>query len=136
MGRRLYVGNLNYNTDEQTIRSAFEQFGVLKDVRMITDRETGRPKGFAFVEFTSEAEANAAIEQMNGAMLDGRSLKVNEAEDRRTGGGGGGGYRPNPNPAPRFNQPAAAPPPSDFDVKRSKRGGSRRRDRDDYDDRY
>jgi RNA recognition motif-containing protein len=94
-GTRLYVGNLNYATTEEGLREAFGADGrVVKDVYIVTDRETGRPRGFAFVEMGSPADSEGAIEAMNGAELDGRELKVNEARERtsRGGGGGGGGY--------------------------------------------
>jgi RNA recognition motif-containing protein len=96
MGNRLYVGNLSWDTNDSTLRMAFEQDGrSVKDVHIVTDRETGRPRGFGFVEMGSDAEAQAAISAMDGAELDGRNLKVNEAEERkpRSGGGGGGGGR-------------------------------------------
>jgi RNA recognition motif-containing protein len=91
MGTNLYVGNLSYDTDEDTLRSAFEADGrsVLK-VSIITDRETGRPRGFGFVEMASPADAEAAISAMDGFELDGRRLRVNEARPKRSGGGGGG----------------------------------------------
>jgi RNA recognition motif-containing protein len=89
MGRRLYVGNLSFNTTELDLRDAFGQAGTVAEAKVMTDRETGRPRGFAFVEMSSEEEAQNAIAQFNGRELDGRTIKVNEAEDR-TGGGGGG----------------------------------------------
>jgi RNA recognition motif-containing protein len=93
MGNRLYVGNLSFRTSADTIRSAFEASGVVTDVHVVTDRETGQPRGFAFVTMGSAQEATKAISEMNGAMLEGRNLRVNEAEERqpRTGGGGFGG---------------------------------------------
>ena len=93
MGKRLYVGNLSYDSDENSVRAAFSQGGgTVTDVHIMADRETGRPRGFGFVEMSSEAEAQAAIEAMDGASLDGRNIKVNEAQERkpRSGGGGGG----------------------------------------------
>lgn len=96
MGRRLYVGNLNYATTDSDLRLAFEAGGrSVTDVHIVTDRETGRPRGFAFVELATDEEAQAAIQDMHGADLDGRNLTVNEARDRpaRGGGGGGGGGR-------------------------------------------
>lgn len=91
MGRRIFVGNLSWNTDTNGLRDAFANFGTVKDAKVIEDRETGRSRGFGFVEFTTDQEAQNAITQMNGQDLDGRQLKVNEAEERtRTGGGGGG----------------------------------------------
>ncbi len=93
MGKRLYVGNLSFQTLEDDLIKAFEQDGRrVESARIMVDRETGRPRGFAFVEMASDADAQAAIQAMNGAELDGRPLKVNEAQERapRTGGGGGG----------------------------------------------
>ena len=94
MGARLFVGNLSFNTTEDSLRAALSAGGrTVKDVHMPADRETGRPRGFAFAEMASDAEAKAAIAELNGKDLDGRALKVNEAEPRpaRTGGGGSGG---------------------------------------------
>ena len=92
MGSRLYVGNLSWDTNEDTLRSAFEQGGrSVKEVHIVSDRETGRPRGFAFAEFNNEADAQAAIADLDGKDLDGRALKVNEAQERKPGGGGGGG---------------------------------------------
>jgi RNA recognition motif-containing protein len=96
MGTRLFVGNLSFSTTEDTLRMALSEGGrTVKDVHMPADRETGRPRGFAFAEMGSEADAKAAIAALDGKQLDGRPLKVNEAEERppRTGGGGGGGSR-------------------------------------------
>jgi RNA recognition motif-containing protein len=91
MGNRLYVGNLSFNTSEETLRECFGEVGEVTDVHIVSDRETGRSRGFGFVTMgTSEAAANA-IAQMDGATLDGRALRVNEAEERSAGGGGGGG---------------------------------------------
>jgi RNA recognition motif-containing protein len=93
MGNRLYVGNLSYNTTQASIEAAFAAAGEVREVAMPTDRETGQPRGFAFVTMANANAANNAISQLNGAMLDGRSIKVNEAQERpqRGGGGGGGG---------------------------------------------
>jgi hypothetical protein len=91
MGQRLYVGNLPFSATAEDIREAFAGVGEVADVHLVTDRETGRARGFAFVTMGSDEAANAAIEQMNGSMLGGRPLRVNEAEDRPRGGGGGGG---------------------------------------------
>ncbi|MDP0499742.1 MAG: RNA-binding protein [Verrucomicrobiota bacterium JB022] len=88
---KLYVGNLSFDTDEQTLRETFEQFGEVTDVFVVMDRETGRPRGFAFVTMASADEAANAIEQMNGRELDGRALAVNEARPKEERGGGGGG---------------------------------------------
>lgn len=93
MSTRLYVGNLSFNTTGDTIREEFSAIGEVTDVHVVMDRETGRPRGFAFVTMGSPAEASKAINEMNGKMLDGRPLRVNEAEERAPrGGGGGGGY--------------------------------------------
>ena len=91
MGNKLYVGGLSWNTDNDGLRQAFERFGDVEDVRVVTDRETGRSRGFGFVTFSSNEAAQAAISEMDGTSLDGRNIKVNEAEDRPRGGGGGGG---------------------------------------------
>lgn len=92
MGKRLYVGNLSYDTTEDDLRAAFGADGrTVTDVHIVADRDTGRPRGFAFVEMATDQEAQAAIEAMDGADLDGRNLKVNEAQERQTGGGRGGG---------------------------------------------
>jgi RNA recognition motif-containing protein len=95
MNTRLYVGNLSFNTNADGVRTAFEQFGTVTDVHLVTDRETGRARGFAFVTMGTPDEAAKAMQSMDGATLDGRPLRVNEAEARqqRGGGGGGGGYR-------------------------------------------
>jgi len=93
MGNRLYVGNLAFGTNEEAVRNAFGQSGEVTDVRIMMDRETGRPRGFGFVTMVDDNAARAAIEQLNGMILDGRPLRVNEAEDRpRRGPGGGGGF--------------------------------------------
>src|SRR5574341_1215414 len=95
MGTRLYVGNLPFDVDESQLRSLFQEGGrEITEVKMITDRETGRPRGFAFVEMGSQADAQAAINALNGRELGGRALTVNEAREqapRRSGGGGFGG---------------------------------------------
>ena len=88
---RIYVGNLNYDTTEDGLGDAFGAFGEVVNVAVITDRETGRPRGFAFVEMANEEDGKAAIEQLNGQELDGRTLTVNEARPRENRGGGGGG---------------------------------------------
>jgi RNA recognition motif-containing protein len=91
---RLYVGNLSWDTTDQSIRQAFEQDGrTVKDVHIMADRDTGKPRGFAFVEMGSKAEADAAIAALDGKMLDGRNIKVNEAKERPPRAGGGAGYR-------------------------------------------
>ena len=91
MGRRLYVGNLSYNTIEIDLRDLFSQAGTVADAKVVMDRETGRPRGFAFVEMSTDQEAAAAIEQFNGREFGGRAINVNEAQERSGGGGGGRG---------------------------------------------
>ena len=92
MGTKLYVGNLSYNMTEADLRAAFESDGrQVREVVMISDRETGRPKGFGFVQMGSEKDAQAAIAALDGKELDGRAIKVNEAQEKPQGGRGGGG---------------------------------------------
>ncbi|MCC6669931.1 MAG: RNA-binding protein [Planctomycetes bacterium] len=92
MGKRLYVGNLSFNTTEDDLVKAFEQDGrSVESARIMIDRDTGRSRGFAFVEMASDADAQSAIQAMNGVELDGRPLRVNEAQEREQRGGGGGG---------------------------------------------
>jgi RNA recognition motif-containing protein len=94
MNSKLYVGNMSFKTTETDLRNAFGQFGSVSDVYIANDRETGRPRGFAFVTFTTEAEAKLAVEKMNGVDLDGRQLTVNEAKPKEAmSGGGRGGYQ-------------------------------------------
>ncbi len=94
LSKKLYVGNLPFTTTEDELRSVFESHGSVSSVNVITDRETGRPRGFAFVEMDDASAADAAIRALDGSEMGGRSLRVNEAQDRRGGGGGGGGgYR-------------------------------------------
>jgi len=88
---KLYVGNLAFNTSEDSLRSEFGKHGEVDEVTIITDRETGRSRGFGFVSMPNSAEASAAMEAINGTEVDGRSLTVNEARPKREGGGGGGG---------------------------------------------
>ena len=93
MGKKLYVGSLSYNTTEPGLEQFFAQAGVVESARIITDRDTGRAKGFGFVEMSTDDEAANAISMLNGAMLDGRALIVSEARPQESrGGGGGGGY--------------------------------------------
>jgi len=93
MGRKLYVGNLPYSATEQSLREAFAASGTVDTVSVITDRDTGQSKGFAFVEMASDEEARAATEAMNGKTFDGRQIKVNEAKPReKQEQGHGGGY--------------------------------------------
>ena len=97
MSKKLFVGNLSFHTTENDITTAFEAFGPIESVNIITDRETGRSKGFGFVVISESENADKAIAQMNGAQLDGRALTVNEAKPmvKREFGGGGGGQRRN-----------------------------------------
>ncbi len=88
---KLYVGNLSFQTSEDEIRDAFSAFGTVTSIDVIMDRETGRPRGFAFVEMGGDAEAQAAVQGMDGQSLGGRNLKVNLAKPRESRGGGGGG---------------------------------------------
>ena len=94
MGTRLFVGNLPFSVDEQQLRTLFEEGGrQVSEVKIVTDRDTGRPRGFAFVDMATEQEAQAAINSLNGRDMGGRALTVNEARERapRSGGGFGGG---------------------------------------------
>ena len=92
MGRKLYVGNLAYSVGEDDLQQAFSACGEVDSVNLITDRDTGRSKGFGFVEMSSNSEAQKAIQELNGASLDNREIKVNEAKprERRDNRGGGG----------------------------------------------
>ena len=99
MGNKLYVGNLSYNIRDDDLQQAFAQYGTVSSAKVMMDRDTGRSKGFGFVEMGSDPEAQAAINGMNGQALDGRAIVVNEARPReerpggfRGGSGGGGGY--------------------------------------------
>ena len=92
MSKKLYVGNLPFSSTEEDLRGVFERHGSVESVNVITDRETGRPRGFAFVQM-DDASAQKAIQALDGSQLGGRSLRVNEAHERGGGGGPGGGYR-------------------------------------------
>ena len=93
MSKKLFVGGLSWGTTDDGLHSAFSQFGEIVEAKVITDRETGRSRGFGFVTFANDEGATKAIAEMDGTELDGRTIKVNEAEDKpaRSGGGGGGG---------------------------------------------
>src|SRR6185503_14393762 len=91
MASKVFVGNLDFNTTRAEVQALFAQVGTIRDVFLSTDRETGRPRGFAFVEFENDEDAAKAIEKFNGYQLGGRALRVNAAEDRPRGAGGGGG---------------------------------------------
>jgi len=90
---KLYVGNLSYDTNEQALEAAFAAHGQVDEVAVITDRDTGRPRGFAFVTMSNDSEAQEAIEALNNQEFEGRTLNVNEAKPRENRGGGGGGGR-------------------------------------------
>lgn len=101
MGQKLYVGNISYNTNDESLRQVFSEDGRgVDDVHVVTDRFTGQSRGFAFVTMASEDDAQAAVEALDGSQLDGRTIKVNEARERERrpggggprGGGGGGGF--------------------------------------------
>ncbi len=95
MGRKLYVGNLPYSANQQSLEELFGTCGSVDSVNVITDRDTGQSKGFAFVEMSRDSEAQKAIQEINGTSIEGRDIKVNEAKPKapRGGGGGGGGGR-------------------------------------------
>lgn len=94
MGKKLYVGNLPYSVDQQILQDTFSKCGTVESVNVITNRDTGQSKGFAFVEMSSSGEAQKAIQEINGSSLEGRAVTVNEAkpQQKRSGGGGRGGY--------------------------------------------
>jgi RNA recognition motif-containing protein len=93
VGNRIYVGNLAYSVRDESLQQAFCEFGTVTSAKVMMDRDTGRSKGFGFVEMGSDAEAQAAIRGMNGQSIDGRALVVNEARPREDRGGGYGGQR-------------------------------------------
>ena len=88
--KNIFVGNLSFGSTEQDVRSMFEQFGSIERVSIVTDRETGKARGFGFVEMSNDDEAERAIAALNGANLDGRAINVNEARPKEDRGGGGG----------------------------------------------
>jgi len=90
---KLYVGNISFDTTEDTLRNTFSEHGTVDEVAVVTDRDTGRPRGFAFVTMGDDNAARNAIDALNGKELDGRALNVNEARAKTGGGGGGGGGR-------------------------------------------
>ncbi len=93
MGKNIYVGNMGFDTTQDKLQELFQAYGEVTSVNIITDRETGRPRGFGFVEMGTDAEASAAIAALDGQEVDGRTLKVNEAKPRAPRSGGGGGSR-------------------------------------------
>ncbi len=92
MGNKLYIGNLPYSANQQTLQDTFGKCGTVDSVKLIMDRQTGQSKGFGFVEMSSNAEAQKAIQEINGSSIDGHEVKVNEAkpQEKRSGGGGKG----------------------------------------------
>jgi cold-inducible RNA-binding protein len=93
MSNKLFVGGLSWNTSDEDLRAAFAPHGEITDAKVITDRDTGRSRGFGFVTFADSGDAQDAIKQLNGSSLDGRTLNVNVAQDKARDGGGGGGSR-------------------------------------------
>ena len=91
MGKRIFVGNLPFSATDQVLQETFAQYGVVESAKVITDRMSGRSKGFGFVEMATDAEAQAAIEKLNGAEYEGRTITVNEAREMQPREGGGGG---------------------------------------------
>ena len=91
MSNQLFVGGLSWDTGDQSLHQAFEAFGPVTEAKVITDRDTGRSRGFGFVTFQQSADAATARQEMDGSELDGRTIRVDEANDRGRGGGGGGG---------------------------------------------
>ena len=91
MSKKIYIGNLPFSSTEDELRTVFERHGRVESVNVIMDRDSGRPRGFAFVEMDEASAADDAIRALDGSELGGRSLRVNEAQDRSGGGGGGGG---------------------------------------------
>ena len=90
MSNKLFVGSLSWNTDDHGLAAAFERFGEITDAKVITDRDSGRSRGFGFVTFADSSAAQNAVQEMNGVELDGRSINVDIAQERGGGGGGGG----------------------------------------------
>ncbi len=93
--KNIFVGNLSFGATEDAVRSLFEAYGTVDRVNVVTDRETGRARGFGFVEMSNDSEGEKAIAGLNGRELDGRALNINEARPKEERGGGGGGYRSN-----------------------------------------
>jgi cold-inducible RNA-binding protein len=91
--KNIFVGNLSFGTTEDSLRSMFQSYGTVDRVNIVTDRDSGQPRGFAFIEMSVDSEGENAINALNGTDLDGRSLNVNEARPKTAGGGGGGGNR-------------------------------------------
>lgn len=128
MSNRLFIGGLSWDTTTEGLKEAFSQFGTVTDAHIVTDRETGKSRGFGFITFASPADAEEAKKQMNGEHLDGRRIRVDEAEERqRRGGGGGGG-----NHQGRGGRGRGEHPPTEVDHRRGgRRRKGRRKGRDD-----
>lgn len=92
MGKKIYVGNLSYSVDDQTLSDIFAAFGTVESAKVVTDRDSGRSKGFGFVEMSTEAEASSAIEKLNGSEQSGRAMNVSEAKPMAPKEGGRGGF--------------------------------------------
>jgi cold-inducible RNA-binding protein len=105
MGRKLFVGNLSFNTEESRLQELFESIGPVDSVNIVRDQMTGRARGFAFVQMQTDEAAQNAIQQLNETELDGRRIAVNEARPKPTGGGGGGGGRSGGGGGPRRREP-------------------------------
>ena len=103
--KKIYVGNLDFNVAEDTIREQFERFGVVERIDLVKDRDTGQPRGFAFVEMADAAEADRAIAELNGAILGSRAINVNEARPKGAAGGGGGFRRQGGGPGRQRREP-------------------------------
>ena len=93
--KNIFVGNLSFDATESAVRTLFEEYGTVDRVNIVTDRDTGRARGFGFVEMSNDGEGQSAIAGLNGRDMDGRALNVNEARPKENRGGGGGGYRGN-----------------------------------------
>jgi cold-inducible RNA-binding protein len=100
--KNIFVGNLSFDATESAVRSMFEEYGTVDRVNIVTDRDTGRARGFGFVEMGNDGEGEKAIAALNGRDMDGRALNVNEARPKENRGGGGGGYRSNGGGGGRF----------------------------------
>ncbi|MFB3777326.1 MAG: RNA recognition motif domain-containing protein [Bryobacteraceae bacterium] len=103
--KKIFVGNLDFSVSEETIRELFEKFGTVERIDIVRDRDTGQPRGFAFVEMTDSAEADRAIADLNGKMVGNRAVNVNEARPKTTGGGGGGFRRQGGGPPRQRREP-------------------------------
>jgi RNA recognition motif-containing protein len=131
MATKVFVGGLSWDTNDEGLRNAFAAFGEVVEAKVITDRDTGRSRGFGFVTFADANGIQAAIQAMDGKQLDGRNIRVSEAQERRGGGGGGGGPR---GPRPGGGGPGAGPGGGGFRERddaggRGRDGGRRERDR-------